>query len=201
MKHISILAAAAALAFSHTAFAKDIPQGTVSFSGETSGGLSILNTEVDIADTEFETVTVNLQTRALYFVQENIGLGLGYSYSNINNEYDGGMLDGYETESTQLSFEPTILINHSLDDDSSLQFGAALVLISQEESESGYEDDTARGTGIKLAGIYQRFLTESVALSASASYASYSLDYDDSDLEFETSGITFGFGATIYLGN
>lgn len=197
MKHISILAAAAALAFSHTAFAKDITEGTIAFSGGTTGALAILNSEVDAYDTEYDTVTLNLQTEAIYFVQQNIGLGLGYTYESSTSEFEGD----YEVSSTSVTFEPGLYLNHDLDEDNSILFNVAFIFGSSTDTETDQDDIESSIRGFKFGGTFQHFVTDSVTANISAEYGKVSYEDEDSDFSVDTSGLAFGIGATIYLGN
>ena len=195
MKKISIIAAATALTLSQGVFAKDIAEGTFSFSGATGGGMSFINSEVDAADAEFDTFTLELETFARYFIQENIALGVGFEYSNTNTEYDGGN----EDEETSLILKPGIFYNHSLNEDNGIIFGATLDIGSIEYSSTGSETTEFDVSGITFGGIFQHFVTENVTLDASATYSMLTLEEDASGFEVDSSGLTFGVGATFYF--
>lgn len=195
MKKISIIAAATALTLSQGVFAKDIAEGTLSLSGATGGSMSFINSEVDAANTEFDTFTLELETFARYFIQENIALGIGYEYSNTNTEYEGGN----EEEETSLILKPGIFYNHSLNEENGIIFGASLNIGSIEYSSTGTATTELDVSGITFGGIFQHFITENVTLDASATYSMLTIEEDTSGVEIDSSGLTFGVGATFYF--
>lgn len=195
MKKISIIAAATALTLSQGVFAKDIAEGTFSLSGSTGGGLDIISSEAKPGNVEFDTVAVNLDTFARYFIQDNLALGLGYSFSASNTEFE----DGSEVESSTLILKPGVFFNHSVSEDNSVLFGATLGFGSIEESETGFQTQTTDIFGFDLGASYQHFVTESVALNIDAIYSMVTFEDDETGSELDSSGLSLSFGATFYL--
>lgn len=195
MKKISIIAAAAALTLSQGVFAKDIVEGTFSLSGSTGGGLNIISSEVKPGNVEFDTVAVNLDTFARYFIQENLAVGLGYSYSSSNTELE----DGTEFESSTLILKPGVFFNHSLNEDNSILFGATIGFGSGEEGATGSQTQTTDIFGFDLSASYQHFVTDSVALNIDAIYSMVTFEDDETGSELDSSGLSLSFGATLYL--
>lgn len=195
MKKITLAAALSALVSTLPATAKEMPQGTISVSGSTSGELGFTTTEIDDFDTEFDVTTLNMEFSGRYYIQDNIALGLGYSYENTEIEYEGG----FEEEDTSVFLSPGVFYNLSLDDENSVVLGAEFGFGSQEMSATGEEDVEFDTTGFALLAEYNHFINDFVSLNAAAAYTVLTMEEDSSGIESDTSGLLFGFGVSVYL--
>lgn len=177
---------------SGSALAKNINEGAIEFSGDTSfesasseftgkvSGTTVLDVEEESRD-----ITVGM----LYYVAPNVGVGLLW-----NNEYtetdDGvdkdeetfgmmGILGGY---------------NISLDAASSVRLIGALIFSATLESKTnGVTDIDADGDGIMFGVHYKRFFNEYVSLNFGFTSVSAELDDSPATLEIKSSGFNIGF--------
>jgi len=196
MKKLTLAAALSALVFTLPATAKEMPQGTIVVTGGTTGELSLLTTEPDGSDSEIDTTSLSLDAGARYFFQDNLAVGLGYSYDMTNFEFE----DGSETESTTTILAPGIFYNHSLNDDSSVVFGAELGFGSSEDSATGFETQTTDLTAFSVLAEYTHFLNDMVSINGGVAYTTLSAEDDDTGEGADISGLTFGFGLSVYFG-
>ncbi|WP_369985252.1 hypothetical protein [Thalassolituus sp.] len=195
MKKLTLAAALSALVFTLPATAKEMPQGTIAVTGSTSGELAFLTTEPDGSDAEIDSTSLSLDAGVRYFFQENLAVGLSYNYDMTNFEYE----DGSETESSTVLFAPGIFYNHSLNDDSSVVFGAELGFGSTENSATGFETQTTDLTAFSVLAEYTHFLSDMVSVKGGAAYTTLSVEDEDTGEGADISGLVFGFGLSVYF--
>ncbi|MEC8444243.1 MAG: outer membrane beta-barrel protein [Pseudomonadota bacterium] len=175
--------------------AREITGGTLVLTGGTNGGLSLTTTNIDAEGTQYDTNSLNLNAGARYFFQDNLAVGLRYSYEYNNREYE----DGFEQESTLTTLYPGIYLNHSINDDNSLVFGGEFMLGSQEYQNTGEAPLQLDASGFAVRAEYTHFLNELLAVNAGAMYVFSSLEEDMTSIEAETSGLIMGLGLSVYL--
>ena len=175
--------------------AREITEGTLVLTGGTNGGLSLTTTNIDAEGTQYDTTSLSLNAGARYFFQDNLAVGLRYSYEYNNLEYD----NGYEAESTLTTLRPGIYLNHSINDDNSLVFGGEFMLGSQEYQNTGEALTQLDVTGFAVRAEYTHFVNELLAVNAGAMYVFSSLEEDMTSFEAETSGLIMGFGLSVYV--
>lgn len=195
MKTLTLAATLSALVFTLPAAAKDITEGTIAVGGGTTGSLSLLTVEPDGADTEIDSTSLNLNVGARYFFQDNLAIGLGYTYDMENDEYE----DGSEVETSTVILAPGVFFNHSLNEQNSVVFGAELAFGSTEVSATDFETTTTDLSGFALIAEYTHFLNDAVSINGGAKYTTASVENDDTGSGADISGLTFGFGLSVYF--
>jgi len=175
--------------------AREITEGTLVLTGGTTGDLSLTTTNVDALGLQYDTTSLNLDAGVRYFFQDNLAVGLRYSYEYSNSEYE----NGYEQESTLTSLRPGIFLNHSINDDNSLVFGGEFMLGSQEYQETGEAPLQLDVSGFAIRAEYTHFVNELLAVNAGAMYVFSSVEEDMTSVEAESSGLIMGFSLSVYL--
>lgn len=193
-KHIILSTAALCLlSMTTTGHARNLDKGTI----EIGGGLGLSTTSLEMkpeGSSKIETDSTALSANVLYYVAQNIGVGITWDYSS--NEMKSS---GYKFETTSNTFGPMAAYNISLNEKTSLKLGGALVMSSTEDKETGFATTTVDGYGWNLGGQLSYFLNDYVSLDGSLDYVSLSLEEDSTKTEIDTTGFAAGVGLTVYL--
>lgn len=168
--------------------AKELAEGTVEVSGDSS--LSLSSTKTDYSgggseDTDIRTLSLT----ALYYVAPNIGVGI--MWNNLSAEND----DGFNTSKyTQNVLGPIAGYNASIDATSSFQLYAGFVLIgSFEDKTNGFTNYKGDTKGHILGVNYKKFLTDSVSFNAGFNLLSLTNDVDGGgSSDDDTRNLEFG---------
>lgn len=186
---IAVLALAALPAF---AGARDLRPGTVELSGGTrlDFGSATLEREFAGFSEEVDVSTVALEAEGLYYIANNLGVGLGISYEKDDFDYPDGDSDEISTS----LIGPMVKYNIPL----APQFSIALEggIGRMVESQNDQDID---GFALLLGGGARFFATDWMSLDAMLSYTRASLE-DDFDVEYTVSGWDLGVAVSFYLG-
>jgi opacity protein-like surface antigen len=135
-----------------------------------------------------DTTTYSFEIDGLYYIANNLGLGLILQYEN--SEIERG---GVDIDSSSLLIGPQVTYNFPLNDKVSLFVNAAVGY-----AEAEVEDADADGWGWKVGAGLKYFLTNSASINGVVSYKALSLE-DDSDNDFDEDGVSVGIGLSIYF--
>jgi hypothetical protein len=171
-----------------TLWGMDINQGKIELSGKSAIDFSDTTTEVtgapDIDETSF-----NFQIDGLYYLQNNLGLGLIIEYDKTETE-----VAGVDVDSSTLIIGPQVTYNFPLSEKVSLFVNGAVGYATAE-----IDDFDADGWAFQLGGGLKYFLTNSASINGSLTYQNLSLEADSGGGDIDTSGINVGVGLSIYF--
>lgn len=174
--------------------ARNLDQGTV----EIGGGLGLNIISIDVkqegaSKEDFDSTA--LSANALYYVAQNIGVGIAWDYST--SETRRGVY--YKYEETSNSIGPMAAYNISLNEKTSLKLGGTLVKLTSESKETGYVTSTTDGYGWSLGGQLSYFLNDFVSLDGGLYYVSLSRENNKTKTSIDTTGFSTGIGLSVYL--
>lgn len=181
MKRLAFVTFMAMMMVSLNAHAKNLQVGTVELSGTTEFSY----TDQELEDgTDIDIKTTELEVDALYYVLENLGLGLTVSY--LEQEFEN-------VDSSAFSVGPQVLYNFSVSENASLFLKGSVVY-----AEAEVDSIDADGWGWSVAGGAKYFINNHVSLNGSVGYASLSLE-DDFNNDADIKGFNFGVGFSLYF--
>jgi opacity protein-like surface antigen len=169
-------------------WAMDINQGKFELSGTTAFNFSDTTTEVS-GEPDVDTTTYSFEIDGLYYIANNLGLGLILQYENSEVEQDGFP----DTEISSLLIGPQVTYNFPLSEKVSLFVNGAVGY-----AEAEVDDADADGWGWQVGAGLKYFLTNSASINGVVSYKALSLE-DDSDNDFDVDGVSVGVGFSIYF--
>lgn len=181
MKRLAFAIFMTVMMVSLNAHAKNIQVGTVELSGTTE--FSYTDQEVENG-TDIDIKTTELDVDALYYLVENLGLGLSVSYSDTE-------VDNLDTSSWLVG--PQVLYNFSMSEEASLFLKGSVFY-----AESEFDSVDADGWGWSVDGGAKYFINDHVSLNGSVGYASLSLE-DDFNNDADIKGFNFGVGFSLYF--
>lgn len=168
--------------------AKEIPTGTIEIGGQTDLSFNSSTTSVEGTDVDVDTTTMKVQE--LYYVMPNVGIGILWSYEKTETSVGDTSL----TE-TMNFFAATASYNLSINEHTSFRPKLYIGIASMKDDDSF----DASGTGWGLGAELSHFPSDHLSFDFGVSYESFSLSDDGLDVDFDTSGLTFGVGLTGYL--
>ena len=167
------------------ALAKDIEKGAI----EIGGGLDISMSSTDTeANSTVSTDTQTIDITSLYFLQNNIGLGINWLYENSETK-SGGTTSEIKTN----IIGPIVKGNFSLNENVSayLEGGVGVVFL-----ESGSVDADGFAWAVETGVSY--FITKTVALNAGVHYQSSKVETDNTNIDIDIDGMSFGIGISVF---
>lgn len=184
------------LVLSQPVYAKDINLGTLELLGDASAQLS---TEKDTSSgspiTE-TTKTTDLHATGLYYIQNNFGIGLDFTY--LISKYSR---PGFDSTVKATLISPVVGFNLSLDPTSSilLEFG----LLGAIQGVSTYDDsdgDTGEAdiSGTLIGALYKKFVNPNVSLNFGVALISVDAEYEFGGKD-ETDSTDFLAGISVYF--
>ena len=183
----TVIVLLALLVLPATLWAMDINQGKLELSGKTAFDFSDTTTEVS-GQPDTDTTTYSFEIDGLYYIANNLGLGLILQYEN--SEIEQG---GFETDISSLLIGPQVTYNFPLSEKVSLFVNGAVGY-----AEAEVDDADADGWGWQVGAGLKYFLTNSASINGVVSYKALSLE-DDSDNDFDVDGVSVGVGFSIYF--
>lgn len=194
MKNIMLSTAVIGLlSLSTTGHARDLNQGTIEIGGDLDLSMVSLEVKPEGGD-KVETDTTTLSASALYYVVQNVGVGITWDYMS-----DEAKVAGDKAETTTNMIGPTAAYNISLNDKTSLKVLGAVVMSSTELSGTSISTTKIDGFGWTIGGQLSYFLNDFVSLNGSLQYLSLSLEEDDTKTDVDTTGFGAGVGLSVYL--
>lgn len=170
-----------------TLWAMDIPQGKLELAGRTAINFSDSSTEVS-GSQDIDTTSFNLQFDGLYYLRNNLGVGLVLEYEKSEVEQGSVSVD-----SSMLLLGPQASYNFPLNEKISLFVNGAVGYVTME-----VENNDADGFGFVLGGGLKYFLTNAVSINGTLQYQNMSLE-DDAGNDMDTSGFNIGAGLSLYF--
>ena len=167
-----------------TLWGMDINQGKIELSGKSAIDFSDTTTEVSGAP-DIDETSWNFQIDGLYYLQNNLGLGLIIEYDKT--EFDS-------IDSSTFIIGPQVTYNFPLSEKVSLFVNGAVGYATAE-----IDDFDADGWAFQLGGGLKYFLTDSASINGSLTYQNLSLEADSGGGDIDTSGINVGVGLSIYF--
>ena len=189
-KYIQVSVFMCFLILSFSVCAKDMPRDTIEIGGDFD--ISVSSVDLDIEGEEVDTDTTSISMSVLYYVEENLGVGLTWGYENSEVSFEGG-----SSESTTNFLGPAVAYNFSLNENTSMKLYGAVAISAMEEKDSDLGKAKYSGYAWVTAGIISFFVNDSVSFDASLSYVSMSLEDDEIDLDVD--GFSTGLGVSVYL--
>ncbi len=195
-KTLLSMAAGGLFILSSAGHAHDIPQGTFELGGNLD--LSVLSSETKLRGggfvETFDTDTTTLELTGLYYIADNIGIGISWTYESEETSFEGDSM-----ETTMHLFGPTARFNFSLNDNTSLFLRGSFGYASLEEKGSFFSTSSADGYMYSFGGGISYFFNDYVSLNGAIDYASVTVDIDSASSEIEISGVNVSLGLSIYL--
>ncbi len=183
-----VLSCCFSIILASNAFAKDIKKGTVEIGGGFDISISSTDSEAEGAS-NISTDTEAIDLSTLYYLQNNIGIGVSWLYENSESK-SGGLTA--ETKTNIIG--PVVKGNLSLNENVNAYLAGSVGVVDME-SGSVKADGFAWGveTGVSF------FITKTVALNAGVNYQSMSVETDDSNVDIDIDGMSFGLGITVFM--
>lgn len=173
--------------------ARDLGPGTFELGGGTDLGFGSATTEVNgVEVVDISTRSVNAD--ALYYVVNNLGIGLGISYDWT--EFDDGV-SPKQSSSTSI-IGPELKLNLPIAPKASVLLGGAIgrMVLSQDD---GFGQADADGFAFLLGGGVRFFPADFVSLDALLNYTKAGVS-DDAGNDIDVSGWELGLGVSVYFG-
>lgn len=183
----TVIVLLALLVLPATLWAMDINQGKFELSGTTAFRFSDTTSEVS-GQPDIDTTTYSFEIDGLYYIANNLGLGLILQYEN--SEIEQGVS---ETDISSLLIGPQVTFNIPLNEKVSLFVNGAVGYAKAE-----VDDEDADGWGWQVGGGLKYFLTNSASINAAVTYQSLSMEADAGG-DFDTDGFNVGVGLSIYF--
>jgi long-subunit fatty acid transport protein len=184
------------LSMSASAHAYEVGMGTIEISGDLD--LSVLSAETKVSSGGFSDTTdndtINLSLTGFYYLADNLGLGINWSYQSEKVSADGD-----SAKTTMHLIGPAVQFNSSLNDTVSLFLAGTLGYASIDYDDSFFGNTSANGFGYSISGGIKYFINDYISLNGSIGYGRTSVDIDDFDAEVEISGVNIGLGLSAYL--
>ncbi len=181
------------LGVSATGNAHDLKAGTL----ELGGSLRASMTSSTIKIQGFEDLdqdSTSLDILGLYYVSDNLGLGLTWNYDAT--EFSSG---GDSLEVTSNEVGPVVAYNISLNERASLKLIGAFLVASVEDDSVFGDGVTIDGNGWAVGGMISNFINDHMSVDASLVYESLSLEEDVSNTDVDLDGYTVGVGISVYF--
>lgn len=173
--------------------AKEIPQGTVEISGDSSFSLSSTEFKPQGGTSE-DSDSREISLTLLYYMSPNFGVG--FFWENQYTETDDGA-DKFEDGFNILG--PTIGYNLPIGPTSSFGLFAALVLVGDFESEfNGVTFSEGDISGFVFGGDFKNFLTDSVSINAGVSISTLEFE-EDGGGEADVDSTDLDIGISVYF--
>lgn len=176
-----------------SAQAREITAGTVKLTGATNA--SFFNTTLDVdGNEETDTDTLNLQTSAVYFLTNNIGVGATVAYEDEETDFAGG--GSQETTTTIVG--PTVAFDLPLSE--GLNFIAdATVGYFKMEFDDGVDEADIDGLAYGLSAGVAMFPAKQVSLNLTADYQVLDGEDSVSDVDVESTSLGVNLGVSVYF--
>ncbi len=198
MKNIILsMAVLGLLCLSATGYARDLNQGTIEIGGGSGFSMDSFEFEPEgFPKTEVDITT--LSARALYYVVQNIGVGIAWDYTSAETTFAD-----YKAERTDHFIGPTAAYNISLNDRTSVKLLGAFVMASTDTSNTISGTSTIDGVGWTTGGQLIYFPNDFVSLNGSLQYRSVSLEdpseNSDTKTNVDETALGAGVGLSVYL--
>lgn len=182
-KFILLLTATTLTIVSSTTIARDISQGTIMVTGDTSFDDSSLDFSFN-GSTE-TTDTTEFNVTGAYFVAKNLGLGL--MIANEDSDTSGG---GTNINSSTNLIGPIISYSISLNPDFNLMLSAGLYKISGDIDDGAGSNANFDGDGKLLMASFAYFINDTFAVNLG-------LRKIDSDIDLSAFGSSISISSTM----
>lgn len=184
------------LSMSANVHAHGIGVGTIEIGGDLD--LSAFSAETKFSSGGFSDTTdndtVNLSLTGFYYVADNLGIGISWSYRSEKVSADGD-----SAKTTMHVIGPAVQFNSSLNKNVNLFLAGTLGYASIDYDDSFFGNASADGFGYDIVGGIKYFMNDHISLNGSIGYGSISADIDGFDAEVKISGVNFGMGLSVYL--
>lgn len=181
------------LGVSATGNAHDLEAGTLELGGSLRASMTSSTIKIEGFE-DLDQDSTALDILALYYVSDNLGLGVTWNYDTTEFSSGGG---SFEVTSNEVG--PAVAYNISLNKDASLKLIGAFLLASVEDDAVFGDGVTIDGNGWAVGGIISNFINDYMSIDASLVYESLSLEEDVSDTDVDLDGYTVGVGISVYF--